>query len=200
MQAARAAVHVAVIERTPSGAVGLTFPAVDSLTPLLAEPAVGLAVGGVLLVLVLWLVWRRPTLVLMIALASLALRPQLLWGGPEIGYAWGLHHTLIVLGLAANALRHGIRLHGGWPVAALLATFVLGLALGDLHPKLTLPFMLMSLGILVLPFTFTQVVLAPGSRRAYALVIMITPLLSVVLGVLLQLSGTYEIMRPGFPG
>lgn len=176
--------------------MGLTLPAADFLGELgLDEPAAGLAVGGVLLALVLWLGWRMPTLVLMIALASLALRPELLWGGPAVGYAWGLHHTLIVFGLVMNAVRYGIRIHGGWPILALIVTFALSLAFGDVHRKLTLPFMLMSFGLLALPFTFTQVALAPGSRRAYAMVIMMTPLLSVALGGLLQLSGTYEMFN-----
>jgi len=171
-------------------------PPVEFLRNLgIDQPAVGLALAVALLALALWLAWRRPTWLLMLALASLALRPELLWGGPKIGYEWGLHHTLIVLGLAANALRYGIRLQGGWPLLALLVTFLLGLAFGDLHPKLTLPFMLMSLAILALPFTFTQVVLAPGSRRTYALVIMATPLLGVALGGLLQLAGIYEMLN-----
>ncbi len=129
----------------------------------------------------------------MIALATLAIRPQLLWGGPHITYDWGLHQTLIVFALVMNALRYGVRRTSNWPILALLATFILSLAFGDLHPKLTLPFMLMSLAILTLPFAFTQVVLEPGSRRAYAVVIMLTPLLSVALGGLLQLADLREV-------
>ncbi len=133
------------------------------------EPAVALVGGGALLVLILWLGWRKPTWLLMIALASLAIRPQLLWGGPPVGWQWGLHQTLIVFALAMNALRYGIRTTINWPILALLATFALSLAFGSLHPKLTLPLMLESLAILALPFAFTQVVLEPGSRRACAL-------------------------------
>jgi hypothetical protein len=145
--------------------------------------------GAALLVLILWLGWRRPTWLFLLALASLAMRPQLLWGGPEIGYEWGLHQTLILFALAMNGLRYGVRHTINWPILAFLATFALSLAFGDPHPKLTLPFMLMSLAILALPFSFTQVILEPGSRRLYALVIAALPLLSVVLGGLLQFAG-----------
>ena len=93
------------------------------------------------------------------------------------------------LRLAVNALHFGVRRSVNWPILALLATFGLSLAFGDLHPKLTLSFMLMSLALLALPFAFTQVVLEPGSRRAYALVIMVTPVVSVVLGAPLQAVG-----------
>jgi teichuronic acid biosynthesis protein TuaE len=124
----------------------------------------------------------------MIALASLALRPQLLWGGPPLGWEWGLHQTLIVLALVMNALRYGVQRTIPWPILALLATFALSFAFGSLHPKLTFALMLESLAILALPFAFTQVVLEPGSRRACALVLMLTPLLSVALGSLLQLA------------
>jgi O-antigen ligase len=56
------------------------------------------------------------------------------------------------------------------------------------HPKLMLPAMFVTLAILSLPFSFTQVVLAPGSRRAYALAIALAPILSVALGGLLQFA------------
>jgi teichuronic acid biosynthesis protein TuaE len=153
----------------------------------------GLLLAGIVAVVVLWLGWRKPTLVLLLALTSLAIRPELLWGGSDIGYEWGLHQSLIVLALAMNALRYGVRRTINWPIVALVASFLLSLAFGHLHPDLTLPFMLMSLALLALPFAFTQVVLEPGSRRALALVIMVTPLLSVALGGLLQLLGLREV-------
>jgi hypothetical protein len=166
-----------------------------SLPPTLGglPPALALAIAGALLALLAWLGWRRPTWLFLLALAALALRPELLWGGPAVGYEWGLHQTLLVLALAANALHYGLRRSVNWPVLALLATFVLSLAFGNLHPKLTLPFMLESLALLALPFAFTQVVLEPGSRRVLALTIMLLPLLSVALGGLLQLLGLREV-------
>lgn len=165
-----------------------------SLANLDGVPSWAALLGGGLLVLVLWLGWRRPIWLFLLAIASLAIRPQLLWGGPEVGYDWGLHQTLFVVALALNALRHGMRTTINWPILALMATFALSLAFGDLHPKLTLPLMLESLAIFALPFAFTQVVLEPGSRRVCALTIMLTPLLSVALG------GVFEALaiRPLF--
>jgi teichuronic acid biosynthesis protein TuaE len=158
-----------------------------------SAPGLGLLVAVALASVVLWLGWRKPTWVLLIALATLAIRPQLLWGGPAVGYEWGLHQTLIVLALALNALRHGVYRTINWPVLALLAALVLSIALGELHPKLTLPFMLLSLALLALPFAFTQVILAPGSRRAYALLIALAPSISIALGGLLQAAGVRTI-------
>jgi O-antigen ligase len=100
-----------------------------------------------------------------------------------------VHHTLLVLALLANALRFGIRTTPNWPVFALLAVLALNLSLGDLHPKLSVGLMLMSLAMLALPFCFTQVVLAPGSRRTCALVIALTPLLSIAAGAALAALG-----------
>ena len=57
--------------------------------------------------------------------------------------------------------------------------------------------MLGSLAVLALPFAFTQVVLAPGSRRTYATLIMLTPLLSVVLAVLLDVAGIRSLSLLG---
>jgi O-antigen ligase len=157
------------------------------------SPGLALAIVGALLALLAWLSWRKPTWLFLLALAALAIRPELLWGGPAVGYEWGLHQTLLVLALTANALHYGLRRSINWPVLALLASFVLSLAFGNLHPKLTLPFMLESLALLALPFAFTQVVLEPGSRRVLALTIMLLPLLSVALGGLLQLLGLREV-------
>jgi hypothetical protein len=156
---------------------------------VVAALAVGLAVSAA------WLSWRRPTVLLAIALASLAVRPQLFFGGPAVGYEWGLQHTLLLLALVVNALRHGVRRSINWPLVALIAAFALALAAGDLHAELTFPYMAMSLAILALPWCFTSVVLEPGSRRVYALVIALTPLLSVAIGALMAVAG----IRAGFP-
>jgi teichuronic acid biosynthesis protein TuaE len=148
----------------------------------------GLLVAGPLVALVLWLSWRHPAWVLLVALASFAIRPEILWDGPGMGYEWGLHHTLLALALVVNGARHGIRSAVNWPLLALIATLALSLAFGDLHPELTLPFMLMSLAILALPFTVTQVNLAPGSRHLLAPAIAAVPLLSVAIGLVLELA------------
>jgi teichuronic acid biosynthesis protein TuaE len=160
-----------------------------------AGSIVAVALGAGLIVATAWVCWRRPTVLLALALASLAVRPQLFFGGPAVGYAWGLHHTLLLLGLIVSALRYGIRRSMNWPLAALIAAFALSLAAGDLHPKLSLPFMGMSLAIFALPWCFTSVLLEPGSRRALALVIALTPLLSVAVGAVMALAG----IRAGFP-
>lgn len=160
-----------------------------------SDQAIGLIVWATLSLVVLWLCWRKPTFVLLVALASLAVRPELFWGGPKLHYAWSVNHTLILFGLIMNGLRYGVRPRGGWPVPALVATFVLGLLFGRLHPQLTLPFMLMGLAIIGLPFVCTQVALAPGSRRAYALVIMLAPLTSFAIGVLMQPAQIDELLQ-----
>ena len=77
----------------------------------------------------------------------------------------GLQHALIGLALVANALTYGVRRMVNWPILALIAVLVLNLAFGDLHPGLTIGFMLVSLLILGLPWSFTQVVMAPDARR-----------------------------------
>lgn len=164
--------------------------------PGAGDPVLALAIAAVLLGLAGWLIYRLPTVALLVALAALAVRPQVVTGGPTVGYVWGIHHTLLVLALLGNAARFGIRTTPNWPVFALLAVLGLNLLLGDLHPKLTLPYMLQALAMLALPFCFTQVVLAPGSRRSYALVIALTPLLSVAAGAALAALG-YEA---GFQG
>jgi O-antigen ligase len=160
-----------------------------------AGSIVAVALGAGLVIAAAWLGWRRPSALLALALASLAVRPQLFFGGPDVGYEWGLHHTLVLVAVGVNALHYGIRRCMNWPLAALIAGFGLSLTAGAVHPKLSLAFMGMSLAIFALPWCFTSVVLEPGSRRGLALVIALTPLLSVAVGALMALAG----VRPGFP-
>ena len=58
---------------------------------------------------------------MVVALAALAIRPQLLLDGPPVGVGWGLHQSLLVLALLANAGQHGVRKTINWPILALAA-------------------------------------------------------------------------------
>lgn len=152
-----------------------------------------LGLGVVFLGFTLWLTWCRPALALTAAMTSLAVRPQLLWGGPHISSGWGLHQTLLVVALLANAMHFGLRKSINWPILALTLVFAFSLLFGQPHPKLTVGFMLASLVLLALPFAASQVILDPDFRRAYALVIALTPLLSTAVGVVLQGAGTHTM-------
>ena len=148
---------------------------------------IGILVGGALLGVTLWFGWRRPALLMILGLLTIAVRPELLLGG-TIGQAdWGIPRTLLVLALIVNALRYGVRRQINWPVAALIVVLVQGLLLGHLHPKLTPLLMLEGFAVLALPFAFTSVAPAPDSRPSLGLVIALLPLLSAMVGALMQL-------------
>lgn len=157
----------------------------------LLQTAPALIVAVVLLALALWLSWRLPTGLFLVTLAALAVRPQVYLGGPEVGIGWGLHQTLLLAALLINAAKHGVRKTINWPVVALAAVFALNLAFGELDPKVNLLLMLSAFGVLAMPWLFTQVVLAPGSRRVCALTIASLPILSVALGGALTVLGMH---------
>ena len=137
----------------------------------------------------LWLAWRLPTGALLLALAALAIRPQIYFGAPDVGIGWGLHQTLLLVALLVNAARHGVRRTINWPILALAAVFALNLAFSDLDPKVTPLLMASAFGVLALPWTFTQVVLASGSRRVLSLTIASLALLSVAIEAIVALQG-----------
>ena len=138
--------------------------------------------------------WRWPTLLLLIALAALAVQPEIFIGGRHgTAYGWGIQQALIGLALIANGLVFGLRRTINWPILALIMVLALNLAFGAAHPRLTLALMLGSLLVLALPWSFTQVVMAPEARRAGALVIALAPLLSVAAAGILQAAG---LLRP----
>ena len=151
-----------------------------------------LLVGTGGLALALWLAWRLPTGVLLLALAALAIRPQIYFGAPEVGLGWGLHQTLLLVALLVNAAKHGIRKTINWPILALAAVFVLNLAFAELDPKVKPLLMASAFGVLALPWVFPQVVLAPGSRRVLALTIASLAILSVAIEAALALQGMRE--------
>ncbi len=155
----------------------------------IAQAAAALLVGGCLVALVLWLGWRLPTGLFVLALLGLAIRPQLLFHGSPIGVDWSFHQSLLLLALVINAAKHGVRKTVNWPVLALVAVLALSLAFGDLEPKVTAGVMIGAFAVLALPWAFTQVVLAPGSRRICALAIALLPLISVALGAVLTAAG-----------
>jgi O-antigen ligase len=140
----------------------------------------------------LWLSWRLPTGLLLLALAALAIRPQIYFGGPEVGVGWGLHQTLVLVALLVNAAKFGVRRTINWPILALLAVFALNLAFADLDPKVKPPLMASAFGVLALPWAFTQVVLARGSRRILAVTIASLAILSVAIAGVLALLGMRE--------
>jgi O-antigen ligase len=144
--------------------------------------------GGILRRSGAWLSCRLPTLLLILGLLTVAVRPELLLGD-AIGQAdWGLPRTLLVLALTVSALRYGLRPGINWPIAALLLVLALNLLFGRLQPQLTPVLMLEGLAVLALPFAFTSVVLEPLSQRSLGLVIALLPLLSAVVGALMQLG------------
>ncbi|MGI9417055.1 MAG: O-antigen ligase family protein [Geminicoccaceae bacterium] len=159
--------------------------------------------GLALIALVIGLGLRWPILLLLVALLSLAVRPKLLVADPSIngwdrviGWEWGLHHTLMVLGLVACARRFGLKRSIPWPMAALLLTAALSALFGNPDPNLTPRLMVESLAILCLPFAFTQIDFPILARRICAPAIMALPSLSVVLGALIQIAG----LHVGFAG
>ena len=143
----------------------------------------------------LWLGWRLPTGLLLVALAVLAVRPQIYFGAPDVGVGWGLHQTLLLVALLVNAAKHGVRKSINWPILALAAVFALNLAFSDLDPKVKPLLMASAFGVLALPWAFTQGVLAPGSRRSLALAIALLPVLSVAVGAALWSIGMRDFFK-----
>jgi teichuronic acid biosynthesis protein TuaE len=170
------------------------FEAAIAALGLGVDPTVvTVSLAAAVLALALWVAWRWPALMLAPGLAALALRPQLLWGDRNVGYEWGLHQSLLVIGLVINALHFGVRKSINWPILALVVVLALNLLFGHLHDDLTPGLMLTGLSLLALPFAFTHVILAPDSRGVCALVIALTPLLSVAIGALIQAAGIHTM-------
>lgn len=151
------------------------------------------ALGLVAVTLLTGLGLRWPLALLVLALITLALRPELLVGGPTYGWRWDLHHTLMILALVTSACRFGLRWSIPWPIIALTVSAALSLAFGVLHPNVEPSLMVESLVLLSLPFAFTLIAPPPRARCVCTPLIMALPLLSVVIGFTLQKAGLHIV-------
>ena len=135
---------------------------------------------------------RWPTLLFLIALAALAIQPRILLDARGVYYKSGLQHALIGLALIASALAYGVRRTVELAAPGAARRPRAEPRVRRSAPGLTPGLMLISLLILGLPWSFTQVVMAPEARRAGALVIALAPLLSLAAAGILQAAGLLQ--------
>jgi O-antigen ligase len=157
-----------------------------------------LAVGAAGAAVLAWLALRRPTVLLLSVLATLAVGPQWLLADGALGAlgAWAMPaQTLLLLAaLLANVARYGLRLDGvNWPLVAVLWLLCQSLLLADLDPAITPAALLGAALSFALPWCVVHVALEPGSRVRYALLIALLPALCVLAGAALQLAGLHPL-------
>jgi O-antigen ligase len=157
------------------------------------NPGLAILLAAAAGVALAWLGWRRPGALLTTVLASFAIGPQ--WvlenyvRAGLLALATPLHKALLVAAMAANARRFGLR-RGitSWPLLAVVYLAAQSALLADLDPRLTLRVMALSAFDLTLPWTLVHLVVAPGSRARYALLMALLAALCVAVGVVLQLT------------
>jgi O-antigen ligase len=158
----------------------------------------GLAIpiGAGALLACAWLGRRWPTAFLAIVLASFAVGPEWVLArhlpNRLLLLAIPAQELLLIAALAANAVRYGLRPEIlRWPLLAVGLLLVQSLLLADLDPRLTGPRMAIAALGLALPWSLAAVVLEPGTRARYALLIALLPSLCVAIGFGLQAAGLY---------
>jgi O-antigen ligase len=166
------------------------------MTPM--DGALWLAVGAAICGALAWLALRRPTMLLLIVLATLAVGPQWVFaeGGSPALLAWAMPaQTLLLLAaVLTNVAHYGLRLDGvNWPLVAVLWLLCQSLLLADLDPAITLAALLGAALSFALPWCLVHVALEPGSRVRYALLIALLPTLCVLAGAALQLLDLHPL-------
>ena len=143
-----------------------------------------------------WLGRNWPTAFLGIAVASFAIGPQWVLG-PHLPnrllvLAIPAQQLLLIAAAAANAACYGLRPRiAGWPVLAVLLLLAESLLVADRDPELTLARMAIAALGLALPWSLPAVVVEPGTRARYALLIALLPGLCVAIGFGLQAAGLH---------
>ena len=141
-----------------------------------------------------WLGRRWPTAFLAIAVASFAIGPQWVLAGylPDrlLMLAIPAQQLLLIAAAAANAARYRTRPGiAGWPLLAVLLLLAESLLVADRDPQLTGVRMAIAALDLALPWSLAAVVVEPGTRARYALLIALLPGLCVAIGFGLQAAG-----------
>ncbi len=115
------------------------------------------------------------------------------------------HRLLFLLALSANAAAFGLwKKHEPWPLFALswilVQTLLLGWLSHHLAPHLTPVYTLQAVLALALPWLFLEAKYEPGSRMRIAFLVALLPLISVVLGIVLQFVGVHTLYSGHFGG
>jgi O-antigen ligase len=131
-------------------------------------------------------------------LATFAVGPQWLLAGqvsPEI-LAWAAPAQMLLLlaALLTSGAHFGVRLDlVNWPLLAVLWLLLQSLVLADLDPAITPSALLAAALGFALPWCLIHVVLEPGSRRLYALLIALLPTFCVAAGAGLEMLDAYAL-------
>jgi O-antigen ligase len=154
--------------------------------------AIAITLGGAAGVALGWLGWRRPAAFLAIVLASFAIGPQWILAGylPRslLALALPAQKGLLLAAVAANAVRFGLRRDiVSWPLLAVALLAAQSVVLADLEPRLTLSAMAFAALDLALPWSLVHLVVAPGSRARYALLMALLAAACVAAGLVLHL-------------
>jgi O-antigen ligase len=154
--------------------------------------AIAITLGGAAGVALGWLGWRRPAAFLAIVLASFAIGPQWILAGylPRslLALALPAQKGLLLAAVAANAVRFGLRRDiVSWPLLAVALLAAQSVVLADLEPRLTLSAMAFAALDLALPWSLVYLVVAPGSRARYALLMALLAAACVAAGLVLHL-------------
>jgi O-antigen ligase len=154
--------------------------------------AIAITLGGAAGVALGWLGWRRPAALLAIVLASFAIGPQWILAGylPRslLALALPAQKALLLAAVAANVVRLGLRRDiVNWPLLAVALLAAQSVTLADLEPRLTLSAMAFAALDLALPWSVVHLVVAPGSRARYALLMALLAAACVAAGLVLHL-------------
>jgi O-antigen ligase len=154
--------------------------------------ALAIALGGAAGAALAWLGWRWPSALLAIVLASFAIGPQWILAGylPRslLALALPAQKALLLAAVAANVVRLGLRRDiVNWPLLAVALLAAQSVTLADLEPRLTLSAMAFAALDLALPWSLVHLVVAPGSRARYALLMALLAAVCVAAGLVLHL-------------
>ncbi|WP_135556621.1 O-antigen ligase family protein [Paenibacillus cymbidii] len=163
------------------------------------EPAASVIAMAVLLLLVLTL--RNPEAVSHVVLLSTAISVNYIVDANVLGIELlSVYKLGILVLLIPCMLQYGLRFKLGYPLAALLAMLLMTFTVSDWFPRLTAGIALKAYIGLAIPFVFLLIRWNAETAKRHIRLICLLPLVSVVVGALLQAAHLYSLLDVEFTG
>jgi O-antigen ligase len=170
---------------------------------LMSEAAIVTAVAGIaVLAMIFFVARRRPTALLLVALASLAMSPRYLQLGPALDpqVLDDLQKIALLVAVSWYVYHHGLRRLELLPVATLGLIALLSFGPAEFHPELTAFQVLRSFLALAAIWLFLAARRPSQDARSQLLLLTLLPILNLAFGVFLWLIGLKDLVRHEYTG
>lgn len=168
-------------------------------TAVIYQPMIAIAL--VLLILILWISISRPELISYFVLMTTAVSINFLFDGSLFGMEiLSLYKMAIILLLIPCILVYGLRMRLSYPLWAMIALLFITFGSSIWLPEMTSSIAIKAFIGLSIPFVFLLINWKKEVAKQQIRIICLLPMISVLVGLLLQVAGIHNFLNIEFTG